>query len=229
MNEREVLGGLALITNEQTAEAFVPAVGSFDDPAAGLSANAAHERRFSWTSNVRDHATIADLRPVPGLNPLNLLALPTSAFWHGTRSVAEELQQIGLRQRDAGSATPETDPVYFVMISIVERSTIHACSRRPSASYDAVGVASGSLIAVTGIWRVSIQPSRLARETAPTKWVSRISTTTAPAVTSPGPMLFRSRAALWQPGSASSEACAIPLAQHRTSLATSPVPPRKSQ
>lgn len=61
MNEREVVGSLALVTNEQTAEAVVPAVGSFDDPAARLSANAAHEWRFSPASNVRDHATIADL------------------------------------------------------------------------------------------------------------------------------------------------------------------------
>jgi hypothetical protein len=39
----------------------VPAVGSFDDPAAGLAANAAHEGRFSATSNVRDDTPTADL------------------------------------------------------------------------------------------------------------------------------------------------------------------------
>ena len=61
MDEREVVGGLAFVTNEQSAKAVVPAIGSFDDPAAGLSANAAHERRLSAASNVRDHATIADL------------------------------------------------------------------------------------------------------------------------------------------------------------------------
>jgi len=61
VDEREVVGGLPLVTNEQSAKAVVPAVGSFDDPAAGLSANTAHERRFSAASNVRDHATIANL------------------------------------------------------------------------------------------------------------------------------------------------------------------------
>ena len=61
MNEREVVGGLALVTDEQGAESVVPAVGSFDDPAAGCSANAAHERRFSSTSNVWDHAAITNL------------------------------------------------------------------------------------------------------------------------------------------------------------------------
>jgi hypothetical protein len=61
MHEREVVGGLALVANEQTSEAIVPAVGSFDHPAARFAANAAHERRFSSTSNVWDHATIADL------------------------------------------------------------------------------------------------------------------------------------------------------------------------
>lgn len=61
MNQREVVGGLALVTNEQTSVAVVPAVGSFDHPSAGLAADAAHQRRFSSTSNVRDHATISDL------------------------------------------------------------------------------------------------------------------------------------------------------------------------
>jgi len=61
MNEREVVGGLALVTNEQTSVAVLPAVGSFDHPSAGLAANATHERGFSSTSNVRDHATISDL------------------------------------------------------------------------------------------------------------------------------------------------------------------------
>ena len=61
MDEREVVGGLAFVTNEQRAKAVVPAIGSFDDPATRSSANAAHERRFSAASNMRDHATIADL------------------------------------------------------------------------------------------------------------------------------------------------------------------------
>ena len=61
MDEREVVGGFALVTNEQRAKAVVPAIGSFDDPATGLSTNGTHERRFSAASNVRDYATIADL------------------------------------------------------------------------------------------------------------------------------------------------------------------------
>jgi hypothetical protein len=61
MDECEVVGGLALVTNEQPAKTVVPAIGSFYDPPTGLSANAAHERRFSAASNVRDDATIADL------------------------------------------------------------------------------------------------------------------------------------------------------------------------
>ena len=61
MDEREVVGGFALVTNEQRAKAVVPAIGSFDDPATGLSTNGTHERRFSAASNVRDHAAIADL------------------------------------------------------------------------------------------------------------------------------------------------------------------------
>ena len=61
MDEREVVGGLALVTNEQPTKSVVPAIGSFDDPAAGLSANAAHERRFPAASNVRDDASVADL------------------------------------------------------------------------------------------------------------------------------------------------------------------------
>jgi hypothetical protein len=46
MNERGVVGGLALVANEQSSKGVVPAVGSFDDPAAGLAVNAAHEGRF---------------------------------------------------------------------------------------------------------------------------------------------------------------------------------------
>jgi hypothetical protein len=61
MNEREVVGSLALVSNQQSPEAVVPAVGPFDDPAAGLPANATYERRFASTANVRDHAAIADL------------------------------------------------------------------------------------------------------------------------------------------------------------------------
>jgi|SRR5579872_1072980 len=61
MNESEVVGGLALVTNKQSSETVVPAVGSFDDPAAWLSATAAHERWFASASNVRNHAAITDL------------------------------------------------------------------------------------------------------------------------------------------------------------------------
>jgi hypothetical protein len=62
MDEREVVGSLAFVTNEQRAKAVVPAIGSFDDPATGSPANATHERRFTAASNVRDHATIVDGR-----------------------------------------------------------------------------------------------------------------------------------------------------------------------
>jgi hypothetical protein len=64
VNEREVVGGLALVMDEQTSEAVVPAVGLFDDPAAWLSSDASHERRFSSTSDVRDHATMRTSRSV---------------------------------------------------------------------------------------------------------------------------------------------------------------------
>lgn len=61
MKEREVVGGLALVTNEQTAKAVVPAVGPLDDPSSRFPASAADERRFSSTPNVRDDAAIAHL------------------------------------------------------------------------------------------------------------------------------------------------------------------------
>jgi len=61
MNEREVIGGLALIADEESPEAVVPAVGSLDDPPARFPANAADERLLAATSNVRNDASISNL------------------------------------------------------------------------------------------------------------------------------------------------------------------------
>jgi len=61
MKEREVVGGFALVTDEQCPKAIVPAVGSLDDPAARLSTHAADERLLASPSDVRDDASITDL------------------------------------------------------------------------------------------------------------------------------------------------------------------------
>lgn len=61
MNEREVVGSLPFVTNEQRAEAIVPAVGALDDPAARLASGATDQRRLAAPSYVRSHAAIPNL------------------------------------------------------------------------------------------------------------------------------------------------------------------------
>jgi len=60
MEEREVVGALPFVTNDQATEEIVPAVGPLDDPAAGLAADATHEWLFAPPSDVWDDASVAD-------------------------------------------------------------------------------------------------------------------------------------------------------------------------
>jgi hypothetical protein len=60
MKEREVVGALPLVTNDQAAEEIVPAIGPLDDPAARFSAHAADKGLFSSPADVRDDASVAD-------------------------------------------------------------------------------------------------------------------------------------------------------------------------
>ena len=50
MNEREVVAGLPLVTDEEAAEAVVPAVGPFNDSALRLAVDASDERLFAATT-----------------------------------------------------------------------------------------------------------------------------------------------------------------------------------
>jgi hypothetical protein len=61
MNEREVVAGFPLVTDEQASEAVVPAVGPLNDPASRLALGASDERLFAATTDVRSHVAIPDL------------------------------------------------------------------------------------------------------------------------------------------------------------------------
>ena len=61
MNEREVVAGLPLVTDEQAAETVVPAVGPLNDPASRLALDASDERLFAATTDVRGHVAIPTL------------------------------------------------------------------------------------------------------------------------------------------------------------------------
>jgi hypothetical protein len=57
--ESEVIAGLSFPSDEKSPEAIVPAVGSFDDPPAGLAVDAPEQRRFAPSSNMRDDMAVA--------------------------------------------------------------------------------------------------------------------------------------------------------------------------
>ena len=61
MKEGEVIGGLALVPDDQASEEVVPAVGPLDDPSARLTTHAADERLFAAPADVWNDTAIADL------------------------------------------------------------------------------------------------------------------------------------------------------------------------
>jgi hypothetical protein len=61
MKKREVVGALPLVSDDQTSEQVVPAVGPLDDPAPRFTAHAADQRLFASPPDVGDDAPVADL------------------------------------------------------------------------------------------------------------------------------------------------------------------------
>jgi hypothetical protein len=83
MKEREVVGALPLVTNDQAAEEIVPAIGPLDDPAARFSAHAADKGLFSSPADVRDDASVADFAFVSVRRIPSLTARGAGATWMG--------------------------------------------------------------------------------------------------------------------------------------------------
>lgn len=116
VNEGEMVGGLALVSDEERPEAVVPAVGSLDHPAPRLlPANRSSERRFAATTDVAADAPLAQvafgLRIVVALVEAEVLGTPWTsrrAEHHRIERLADHIEvgDVRSRQHDGQGNAP---------------------------------------------------------------------------------------------------------------------------